>query len=279
MKIFLCSEVVRELDFAAQCRFVRATGYDGLEIAPFTLADDPAALGAAEIKRFRAVADAEGVEIAGLHWLLAVPEGLSITTDDDQVARRTIAFGRKLVDLCHGLGGRYLVHGSPLQRRIEPGGEAEARARGLAYFAAMAEEAEKAGLTYIIEPLSRADTGYVVSVDEALEIIAEIGSPALATMVDCYAGSGNGEDIPALLEKWVPQGVIRHVHFNDDNKRGPGEGGINFRAIVDMLARLDYAGTAAVEPFVYEPDGRSCAARAIGYLRGLEQGRRRETGT
>jgi hypothetical protein len=28
---------------------------------------------------------------------------------------------------------------------------------------------------------------------------------------------------------------------------------------------------AAVEPFVYEPDGPSCAARAIGYLRGLQE--------
>ena len=29
---------------------------------------------------------------------------------------------------------------------------------------------------------------------------------------------------------------------------------------------------AAIEPFVYEPDGPACAARAIGYVRGAMEG-------
>ena len=36
-----------------------------------------------------------------------------------------------------------------------------------------------------------------------------------------------------------------------------------------MAAR--YSGNAAIEPFVYEPDGPTCAARAIGYVRGLQE--------
>ena len=273
MRIFLCNEVVRELDFAGQCRFARATGYDGLEIAPFTLAGDPGALTAAAIREFRAIAEGEGVEIAGLHWLLASPAGMSITSSEPSVAERTQQFGAKLVDLCAQLGGRYLVHGSPAQRQFEPGREAEGRKAGLDYFSAMARQAAQHGLTYIIEPLARADTAYVVSVDEAVSIIETIGEASLSTMIDCYAAASNGEDIPALLDKWVPAGAVSHIHFNDDNKRGPGEGGTNFRAILDKLAALDYGGGCAVEPFVFEPDGPSCAARAIGYLRGLEQSR------
>src|SRR4029077_17312211 len=41
MRISLCNEVVRELSFERQCAFARAVGYDGLEIAPFTLGQDP----------------------------------------------------------------------------------------------------------------------------------------------------------------------------------------------------------------------------------------------
>ena len=37
MKIALCNEVIREMDFASQCQYVAALGYDGLEVAPFTL--------------------------------------------------------------------------------------------------------------------------------------------------------------------------------------------------------------------------------------------------
>jgi sugar phosphate isomerase/epimerase len=142
------------------------------------------------------------------------------------------------------------------------------------YFAAVASSAEDAGVTYLIEPLSRADTGFVNTVEDALAIVEEIGSTVLATMVDCYAAASNGEDIPALLRRWIPAGAVKHIHFNDIDKRGPGEGTTNFAAILDALEQLDYSGGSAVEPFVYLPDGPACAARAIGYLRGLEERRR-----
>src|SRR5690606_2058751 len=237
------------------------------------LGEAPHLIETARLHELRRIAESEGTTIGGLHWLLAVPPGLSITSSDRAVAARTREVGRRLVAMCVELGGHYLVHGSPAQRQVEPGREAEARSRALEYFAAMAEASREAGVCYIIEPLARADTTLVNSVDEALAMIAEIGASSLATMVDCYAAVANGEDIPALLKRWVPQGVICHVHFNDDNRRGPGEGGTDFRAILDTLERLDYSGDAAVEPFIYIPDGPTCAARAIAYLRGLAASR------
>ncbi len=274
LHIYLCNEVVRALDFPAQCRFARETGYDGLEIAPFTLAGDPTRLTPAQAREFRSIAEGEGVAIKGLHWLLAAPAGLSITAANERTSRLTREAGRRLIGLCAELGGSYLVHGSPQQRTLPPGKEAEARARGIAYFAAMAGEAQAAGLAYVIEPLSRLDTAFVTTVDEALAIIAKIGSPALKTMVDCYAAAANGEDVPGLIDRHLASSEIFHVHFNDDDKRGPGEGGIDFAAVLAALRRHDYAGAAAVEPFVYMPDGPGCAARAIGYLRGIEAGLR-----
>jgi hypothetical protein len=37
------------------------------------------------------------------------------------------------------------------------------------------------------------------------------------------------------------------------------------------LMRHGYAGTVAVEPFDYVPDGPGAAARAIGYIHGLQE--------
>lgn len=273
LDIYLCSEVIRELDFAAQCRFARETGYDGLEVAPFTLAEDPAALPDKAISELRAIADSEGIVISGLHWLMAAPAGLSITSADPDITQRTIAFGKRLTELCAGLGGRYLVHGSPAQRVLEEGREADGTKRGIAYFAAMAEPAAKAGVRYYIEPLSRRDTRFVNTVEEAVGIVEDIGSDALATMIDCYASASNGDNVVDLLKRWIPGGLIRHVHFNDTNRRGPGEGELSFGPIIDALREVGYEGTSAVEPFEYVPDGPACAARAIGYLEGLRDRR------
>ena len=38
MKIALCNEVLQPLPFAQQCALAADLGYDGLEVAPFTLA-------------------------------------------------------------------------------------------------------------------------------------------------------------------------------------------------------------------------------------------------
>lgn len=271
--INLCNEVIRELDFRAQCAFARAVGYDGLEIAPFTLATTPHDFPASAIRELRVTAEGEGISIAGLHWLLAAPEGLSITSVDDVVWRRTVEVGRRLVMLCADLGGRYLVHGSPGQRRLEAGREAEGRGRALAYFAAMAAEAEKAGVAYLIEPLARQDTAFINSVDDALEIVQAVGSPALGTMIDCYATAVDGGDVASLLNQWLPQQAIGHIHFNDADRRGPGEGDLAFAPIVDVLQEFGYRGAIGIEPFLYEPDGMACAARAIGYVRGLMEAR------
>ena len=59
-----------------------------------------------------------GLEIIGLHWLLAAPAGLSITTADRAVWQKSVDVLRASVELCAELGGVYLVHGSPAQRRV-----------------------------------------------------------------------------------------------------------------------------------------------------------------
>lgn len=272
MPVALCNEVVRDLPIDEQARLAAALGYDGLEIAPFTLdPDQPHRIGAEKVKAVRhAIADA-GIVVSGLHWLLVAPPGLSITSADNGVRTRTLDVMRGLVRLCADLGGTYLVHGSPAQRRLEPGAEADGRSRGRDFFAEAARAAEATGVTYIIEPLSPDQTNFVTTVAEAVEIIAEIGSPALRTMVDCSsAGTNEADPIPDLLDRYISEGSVVHVHFNDPNRRGPGQGALDFAPIVGVLNRLSYAAWIGVEPFDYLPDGPGAAARAIGYIAGLK---------
>jgi len=275
MKFALCNEVLQPLPFARQCELAAQLGYDGLEVAPFTLADDPTAITDAQASELRRVAEGAGVTITGLHWLLVAPGGLSITSADAGVRARTAAVMDRLVGLCAQLGGRYLVHGSPKQREVSAGDSiAAARSRAIECFARAARRAEACGVAYCIEPLAPRETDFVNTVEEAVALVDEIGSPALKTMIDCSA-AGLAETLPvdALMERWIPTGRIAHVQVNDPNRRGPGQGAMAFAPIVATLLRLQaaghYRGIVAVEPFDYVPDGPGSAARAIGYMRGL----------
>jgi D-psicose/D-tagatose/L-ribulose 3-epimerase len=272
MRYLLCNETVRELDFAAQCALAAELGYDGLELAPFTLGADPHRLGRAERTAVRKAASDAGIAIGSLHWLLVAPEGLSITSDDAGVRRETLDVMERLVALCADLGGKVLVHGSPAQRRLPEADREGAARRGKEAFARVARVAEDAGVIYCIEPLPASETEFVNTVFEAAAIVEEVGSLALRTMIDCRAARlSEAEGLPELISRWVPTGIIAHVHLNDRNRRAPGQGSDAFAPVISALREAGYEGAAGVEPFIYEPDGPTTAARAIGYLRGIEE--------
>ena len=64
MRIALCNEVIAAMPFERQCAFARSVGYDAIEIAPFTLTDDPARLPTAQAATWRRAATDAGIAIA-----------------------------------------------------------------------------------------------------------------------------------------------------------------------------------------------------------------------
>jgi sugar phosphate isomerase/epimerase len=175
-----------------------------------------------------------------------------------------------LVQLAADLGAKMLIHGSPMQRQLETGDEADSHKRGVEFFAAAGEAARAAGVTYLLEPIARNQAAMINRVEEAAAIVRTIDSPGLKTMLDCSAaGQSETQPVADVLAKWLPSGLVAHIHFNDPNRRGPGEGELKFGPIVAALKDGGYTGIAAIEPFIYEPDGPACAARALGYMRGV----------
>jgi D-psicose/D-tagatose/L-ribulose 3-epimerase len=274
MKIALCNEVLRDMAFAAQCDYAAALGYDGLEVAPFTLSDQPHRIGADARAAFRRAAADAGIVVTGLHWLLVAPAGLSLNGPDAALRQRTLDVMLRLVELCAELGGSVLVHGSPAQRSVAADDDRDAAwTRARDSFVAVAEAAGKAGVTYCIEPLSRRETNFINTVEEAARMTRAVGNDAFRTMIDTSAAaSTESGSVAALLDRWLPSGQIAHVQVNDRNRRGPGEGSDRFGPVFAALRRHNYDRVVAVEPFVYEPNGAACAARAIGYVRGVLDG-------
>jgi len=273
MRIALCNEVLGGMALERQCEYAAALGYDGLEIAPFTLSTSPEKISTADAAKIRATVEASGLVVTGLHWLLVKPEGLSLTDPDAAVRTRTLAVMTHFIGLCAELGGAVLVHGSPKQRQIAPGEtHANALARLQDALAQVALAAARVGVIYCIEPLSRRETELVNTIAEAAELVRSIDHPNLRTMIDCSAaGLTETDSIPSLIERWLPTGLIAHVQVNDPNRRGPGQGEMQFAPILAALKRHGYDGTVAVEPFDYSPDGPGVAAYSAGYLRGLRE--------
>jgi sugar phosphate isomerase/epimerase len=267
----LCNEVYQGWSFAAMCQSMSRFGYGGIEVAPFTLAVDPAAIPPAQRREYREIMRSEGLEYVGLHWLMASPAGLHVTTPDAALRRRSWDHVRALIDLGGDLAGDrpdagVMVFGSPKQR-CRTGGlsREEATRHYLEGLASVAPHAAARRVTILVEALPSDQCDVVLSLDEAAAIVREINHPAIRTMFDTHNAVEEAEPHAALVDRHFE--LIRHIHVNEMDGRHPGAGGYDFLPLLDLLARRNYAGWVSAEVFRFEPGAETIARETIGFLR------------
>jgi D-psicose/D-tagatose/L-ribulose 3-epimerase len=267
-KYALCNEVFQKMDFAASCRIVKSAGFSGIEIAPFTLADHLDEISPARRKELRDIIKSEGLEFAGLHWLLVTPKGLHATTADAALRRKTWDYVLKLIDFCGDMGGGIMVFGSPQQRGSLGNTEEEARRAFADGLASVANHAQERKSTILIEPLPRKDTNVVNTLDEAVAILTKINHPAIQTMFDFHNTVNETEPMDVLVRRHFAH--IRHVHINEMDGRYPGAGDLNFLPVLKVLAELKYKRWVSAEVFDFKPGADTIARETMACMRKLE---------
>jgi D-psicose/D-tagatose/L-ribulose 3-epimerase len=271
MKISICNELFEGWDIERIFDYAAQIGYNGVELAPFTLGETASDISAAARRKIRKAAENAGIEIVGLHWLLVKPEGLYINHPDAAIRTRTQNYLKELIDLCADLGGKVLVHGSPNQRSVKQEWDpAEAWKYARETFQICGEAARSRNVFYCLEALTTADTNFINSIDEALEMVAEVDQPHFQTMLDCRSiHAGVKSELPRVLQAALDTGKLKHVHVNDPNGRGPGFGRLQFAPLLRILQEADYSGYISVEVFDFKPDPQTVAGRSLGYLQGI----------
>ena len=266
MRYAICNETFEGWDHARVCRFVAGLGYEGLELAPFTLAPRITDVTAERRRELRHQAEDNGLRIIGLHWLLAKTEGLQLTAPDEGVRRRTAAYLVELARCCRDLGGDILVFGSPAQRRI-PTGASRSQATDYAAdtFCRALPGIAECGVRLCLEPLSPPEADFINTCAEAVALLDRINHPHFVLHLDVKAMSTDEAPVPELIRRYAPR--TGHFHANDPNLRGPGFGAVDFVPIFRALRESGYRGWVSVEVFDYSPDPETIARESIRYMR------------
>ncbi len=323
LKYAICNETFVGWPLEKAFRFAAACGYRGIEIAPFTIANLVTDIPAKRRTEVRRLAEKTGLEVVGLHWLLAKTQGLHLTSLEAEVRRRTAGYLGELARFCADLGGKIMVLGSPQQRNLAPAetGTGTAESGALPFAAGRAAEPvpvsaavrrvgmnlaaevlraavpalEKTGVTVAIEPLAPAETNFINTAAEGVELVKLVDSPRFRLHLDCKAmsaepaetGTGSAGQpaprgnrtpsaVPVPISATIP-GLIRkyrqwfiHFHANDPNGRGPGFGKLDFVPILKALREINYRGWVSVEVFDFAPGPERLARESIEYLRKCE---------
>jgi len=265
MKFAICNEIYQGWKIEDALAHAAKTGYDGLEIAPFTLANSVNDIPSAERQRIRNLAVRNKIAIVGLHWLLVKPDGLYLNHTDAAIRDRTAKYFCDLVDCCADFGGTIMVVGSPKQRNILPGvSRQQAWDWTAATFRDAVKRAEDRGVTICFEPLAPVETNFINTAADALEFVKPFNSPRFKIILDVKAMCSESKPIPQIIREAWPN--FGHFHANDKNMKGPGFGDVDFKPIAAALKELGYDGFVSVEVFKFEEGPDVIAGKSIEYL-------------
>ena len=272
----ICNELFEGWDLMRVCRCVKDLGYDGLEIAPFTLAPRITDLPAWRLKEIRETIRDSGLETIGLHWLLAKTEGLYLTSPDSSVRAHTAAYLIALAEATAALGGTLMVLGSPKQRSLLPGVTIhEAYDHAVQVLKAAMPAIGAAGVQLCLEPLAPSETDFLNSIAEARSVIERVDHASLVLHLDVKAMTADtGGSVTELIARYG--GEAGHFHAQDPgNLRGPGMGELDFGPIMRALTASGYDRWVSVEPFDYSagPEATAqqsseCLTHALASARG-----------
>ena len=266
MKFAICNEIYQGWNLEDTFAHAARVGYDGVEIAPFTLANAVTEISPIERQRIRDLAARSKIEIVGLHWLLVKPEGLYLNHTDASIRSRTANYFVELVDCCADLGGTIMVVGSPKQRNVLEGVSRQQAWDWTANtFTDAVKRAEDRGVMICFEPLSPAETNFVNTAAEAIQFVKPFNSAAFKIILDVKAMCSEQKPMPQIIRESWPH--FAHFHANDKNLKGPGFGEVDFKPIAATLREVGYNGYVSVEVFKFEEGAEIIASKSIEYLR------------
>ncbi|MGH2454026.1 MAG: TIM barrel protein [bacterium] len=260
-------DAVAMRDGWADLERVAALGFDGVEVA----VRDPAEVdGAALVDRCKALnlpVAALGTGQAFLH------EGLALASPEAGIRRATIERLTKHIHLASVLnaipgapsGGVLVIVGlirgwagadrKTAERRLEEG------------LWAILPAAAAAGVRVVIEPINRSETDFLNTMADALAVLRQIDHPRLGVLADTFHLHREEASLEAALRAAGPH--LWHVHVADSNRRAPGWGHLDFRAILAALHEAGYGGYVSGETLPY-PDPEGAARQTVEYLRSLQ---------
>lgn len=249
-KISSCTANYGTADLFKILRRLSELEYDGAELTTMYHCA-PAETDAKCRSEIRQKAQQFNLEISGLHYIF--PPGGSMASDDSAERDAIARHAESVIQLSHDLECKIVVVGGSKQRSVPLNMEREVGVgRVLEVFSKIARSAEKYGVVACFEAHNRYESNLANTLEECSRYVDRINSPALKIAGDTYHMNIEEKSLDGAI---ISAGSrIAHMHLPDSHRLAPGDGHIDFSAILAALRRINFSGYLSFEMFGITPE-------------------------
>lgn len=181
--------------------------------------------------------------------------------------RRDAAVTRLLdaIELARVVGASVIVGG--IRGSLSRNGQEQAKQRDAFHIALRrcAAAAGSAGVTLLIEPINRYETNFIHTAAEGLTAIQAVGEDNVKLLLDSF--HMNIEEVSLESALRAAGDRLGYLHLADSNRRAPGQGHIDFTALLATANEIGYRGHAVAEIMPF-PDDETAARQAAAFWAG-----------
>jgi sugar phosphate isomerase/epimerase len=250
--------LLRGVNPAAAVALAVELGYDGLEMHLRQASD-------IDRKEVRTLVADHGLNIPTLGTGLAAGlDGLTFTNPDPGIRRRAVERVKEHIDLASYLNSAVIIGSLSGRVGSDPGQRPALRAAALDCLTECCLAAAAAGVTMLLEALNRYECDYLNTIQDVLDVIAQIDAPNLMVLADTFHMNIEEANIPISLRRAAKK--LGHVHLADTNRQAPGHGHLDVESVLRALQDIPYVGYLSFEVFPL-PNARQAAEDAITTVR------------
>jgi D-psicose/D-tagatose/L-ribulose 3-epimerase len=121
------------------------------------------------------------------------------------------------------------------------------------------------GVTLCLEPLNRFETDFINTCDQALDMVADVGHPALKIHLDTFHMNIEEKDLGQAIRRCGQH--LGHFHASGSDRGTPGNDHTDWAGIAAALKAVKYRGDVVVESFTSDVE---IIARAAAIWRRIE---------
>ncbi len=141
--------------------------------------------------------------------------------------------------------------------------------RAIPTLSKLSKFAKDYGIQLLLEPLNRYSTPYCTTATDAVSIAHRLNLDNFGVLLDTFHMNIEEDSIEQAIMK--SRGLLRHMHFADNNRTMPGTAHIDFQSVVKTLIRIGYNKYISFEPTLTNKAYEKATKSGLEFIKTIEK--------